>query len=166
MVLLLFYHYWQGLLIERRLIKSLPGWQVLYPSDDQFVPMDCIWAAPQLRFSHSKFGTLELVEFSPSVSSVIYRYLVVRTTCDVGYGIYGGRGRFISRQYNYYYSKKLQVYERLSFNTSLTGTLLMDVAECCVVDEGYANFYIELPQFGLGRAGKQVLHVLDFAVSH
>ena len=165
MVLLLFYHYWQGLLIERRLIRSLPGWQVLYPSDEQFVPKDCIWAARQLRFSHSNFGTLELVEFSPSVSSVIYRYLVVRTTCDVGYGIYGGRGRFISREYNSYYSKKLQVFERRSFNTSSTGTLLMDVAECCVVDEGYANFYIELPQLGLGRAGKQALQVLNAAVS-
>lgn len=165
MVLLLFYHYWQGLLIERRLIRSLPGWRVLYPSDEQFVPGDCAWGATQLSFRHSKFGTLELVEFSPSVSSVIYRYLVVRTPCDAGYGIYGGRGRFISRQYNCYYSKKLQVYERQSLNTSLTGALLMDVAECCVVDEGYASFYIELPQFGFGRAGKQVLQVINAAVS-
>lgn len=157
----IFYHYWHPILIERRLIRLLPGWHLNHASDDGFVPRDFILGSTRLRLSNAELGTLDLVEFSPPVSWGIYRYLVVRIPCDGDSGIYGGLGRFISREYNSYYSTKLEAYARRKFANFIKGNLLMDSAECCVVEDGHASFYIKLPQVGLGRAGKHTLQVLD-----
>jgi len=155
-----FYYYLHRLLIEKRLIRYFRGWIVKFDSEFDIDDENHVFGYSSMQLEEqNSYSRLSLISFSPAPSSLVYRYLAYQISSSLKSGIYGGRGLYISVEYQQSQGKRVS-YDGSVFVGTDTELALMRISECCIVEEGNAIFYIPLPQLSCGRVERRVARLL------